>query len=196
MWVNPAERQAFISRLKADGHVHGLEARFRMKSGAIGTAVISAARVELSGRQHLLATGVDLTQNNRVEAELRESEAIKRQALNSTPDVVFAIDHGYQLLSHNDRLERLLSASGCPPLHVGDCVLSPAYSEPMLAFWRAAYDRSLQGEQFSTDTEWSDEDGTRRFSENNFTPLRNFGGTIIGVLVVVHDVTERKQTVS
>ena len=141
----------------------------------------------------ITCAAVDITQRKQTEVALRESEVVRRQALDSSPDAVFAIDRNYRLLFNNQRHQKALVASGGKPFEVGENVLSSAYPLEVLAWWRSAYDRALHGEDFRLETEWTDIEGGPQVSECTFSPLRDAGGDIIGALIIAHNITERKQ---
>ena len=145
-----------------------------------------------SGNPQFSFVADDITDRKSAQVALGESETRLRQVLESTLDIVFAIDRDYRLLINNQRHQQALIASGGHPFEPGESVLSPDYPPELRALWLAAYDRALGGEEFKMETEWADLDGLPHTNENNFSPLRNTSGAITGVLVVVHDVTNRK----
>ena len=122
-----------------------------------------------------------------------DSEAVRRQAFDAAPDAVFAIDREYRPLFNNRNHQSMLAARGVGPLRTGDSVLSPAYPPEVLAFWRAAYDRALQGERFTLDIDETNPEGVQQWYANILSPLGDAQGAVIGVLVVVHDVSDRKR---
>lgn len=125
--------------------------------------------------------------------KLRENEARLRQVLDSTQDAIFAIDLEYRFLVNNRSHQQALLESGGHLFQVGELILSPDYPPEVVSHWRAAYDRALNGESFKMETNWPDASGQQHYSENNLAPLRDAVGAIMGVLVVVHDITDRKR---
>ena len=146
-----------------------------------------------SGKPRFSFVAEDITERKRAEQALRESEVLLNQVLESTLDVVFAVDWDYCLLVNNQRHQQALVASGGHRFEVGEFVLSPDYPLELRAYWKSGYDRALGGEECKLESEASIE-GQQHVYENNFSPLRDASGAIIGALIVAHDITERKRT--
>lgn len=141
----------------------------------------------------IVAVFDDVTEHKQTEEALRKNKALLRQVLESTIDSVFVVDHDYRLLISNQKHQQVLAESGVQGFKCGENVLSPSYPPEVLASWKAAYDRALKGETLITETVWTDPLGEDRVSENSFSPLRDDTGSIIGALVVAHDITGRKR---
>ena len=62
IWPHPDKRDAFLSRVAAQGAAHNLEVAFRRKSGEIGVTLLSAEVVELDGQRCLLTIAKDMTE--------------------------------------------------------------------------------------------------------------------------------------
>lgn len=69
-WLSPEERQAFVQRLLADGHVSGYETRMRHVDGDIIDAKMWAELIEIDGEQCVLSCFVNTTEEKRREAQL------------------------------------------------------------------------------------------------------------------------------
>jgi PAS domain S-box-containing protein len=141
----------------------------------------------------ITCAAIDLKERKQAEAALRNSEMLRFQALQSSQDLVFAVDHQYRLLFNNRVHQQILQDSGAAPMSVGECVLSIAYPADFLEWWRSAYDRGLNGESFVSEFEWTTESGTKRVFEDAFSPLQDTSGLIMGCLVVGREVTERRR---
>lgn len=191
------ERTTRLWQQVSEGLADRYDCEYRLlhKDGSIRWVdVRGAGQKDGAGRVvSVTGTTLDITDRKRAEAALRESEAVRQQALENSPDAVFAIDREYRLLFNNQRHQRVLAASGGQPLQAGENVLSPAYPPELRDYWRAAYDRALHGEQFQLETEWKNIEGHLQLFENIFSPLRDASGGIIGALIVAHDITERKR---
>jgi PAS domain S-box-containing protein len=69
-WLSAEERQAFIQRLLADGHVSGYETRMRHTDGGVIDAKMWAERIEIDGEDCVLSCFINTTEEKRREAQL------------------------------------------------------------------------------------------------------------------------------
>ncbi|HNO94073.1 MAG TPA: PAS domain S-box protein, partial [Anaerolineales bacterium] len=168
-----------------DGSVHWLDIRVRVLFDGEGLE-----RHSILG----FGTTLDITERKEAEQKVLASETLLRQVMESTQDSIFAIDRDYHLLLNNQRHQQVLVETGGHPLHVGESVLPPDYPQDVIDQWRELYDRAFNGEGFKWETEWVYTDGQRHVIESNFSPLCDAAGNITGALVVIHDITERKQS--
>lgn len=161
---------------------------------------VSFIGIGVTGHPQFSFVVEDITEQKHAEIQkeaalekLRENEARLRQVLDSTQDAIFAIDLEYRFLVNNRSHQQALIESGGHLFQVGELILSPDYPPEVVSHWFAAYDRALNGETFRMETNWPDASGQLHYSENNLAPLRDAAGAIMGVLVVVHDITESKR---
>ncbi len=91
-WVDPAERSEMLNILRRQGSLRNFEARFRTKSGEIGTALLFRDIIELAGEKHFIGTTLDITDRKQAEEALAASETQLRALFTSMNDVVLVID--------------------------------------------------------------------------------------------------------
>ncbi len=84
MWANPAERDAMIEQLRAQGTCKDLDIKSRKKTGEIRDLRISVELVELAGEQFTLGLARDVTERKQTEQALRENEERLRQIVTQT----------------------------------------------------------------------------------------------------------------
>ena len=80
IWADPADRAHYIGRLQAEGSLHAVDTRMRVKGGAVINVLYNASVITLGGRPCLLSSVIDITAQKQTEAALRQSEAALRQA--------------------------------------------------------------------------------------------------------------------
>lgn len=71
LWVNERERAHVMQAVDGALPLHGLEADFRTRSGAMRTGLFSLERIDLDGVAHLLITVEDVTERHSAEREIR-----------------------------------------------------------------------------------------------------------------------------
>jgi len=73
-WSSPNDRDLLSERLLRDGLSKDVEIPFRNRSGDTLWLLVTASRIEIQGRSHLLAQGIDITQRKRAERALEETQ--------------------------------------------------------------------------------------------------------------------------
>ena len=74
LWVEPADRAQVVQILREQSRVQQFKAKFRRKSGVIGTMLVAAELIELEGEEHILATFSDITGSEQQNEELRRAK--------------------------------------------------------------------------------------------------------------------------
>ncbi len=69
-WSSPDDRHLLAERLLRDGLSKNVEIPLRTRSGETLWLLVTASRIELEGRSHLLAQGIDITPRKRAERAL------------------------------------------------------------------------------------------------------------------------------
>ncbi|MCE1188834.1 MAG: PAS domain S-box protein [Ignavibacteria bacterium] len=70
IWLNNAERDLFLQKLREANTVRNLEMNFRSRNGEVLTGLFSADMIMIKGVQHLLFTFLDITDRKYMEQEL------------------------------------------------------------------------------------------------------------------------------
>jgi len=74
IWVDPADRQRLVERVKQHRQVTDMEVRLRNKAGEERAVLLSADIIELGSRPCLLSAIRDITEQKRKEQQLRHSQ--------------------------------------------------------------------------------------------------------------------------
>ena len=108
LWADAADREVMAGRLREEGSVRDLEARFVARDGRIHDVLNSATIIELNGEPHIIGTSRDITELKRAQDALRHSEERFAKAFNANPNyaTVSRLDDG-RFVAVNKGFERL-----------------------------------------------------------------------------------------
>ncbi len=81
LWPDPDERARVLTRLRAEGSVHGYETRLTNKHGEPRYVFLNADLLELAGRPSMLVTAIDLTERHHRERVQDATYRISRAVL-------------------------------------------------------------------------------------------------------------------
>ena len=139
---------------------------------------------------HFVAVFENVSEARRATAALRRSQNELSTLIDTIPEITFAVDRDYRLVTANAAFTAATVASHGRPIARGDVVLTPEYPQEFNELWRGHYDRALSGEAFMVETTVPMDDGVHTM-ENHISPMRDDGG-VVGVVVLSRDVTERR----
>lgn len=134
---------------------------------------------------------------DRAEVALRAGEQRLAAILDQLPLGVSVVDRKGHLVLHNPPMQRLVPEAtvslDSERLHHGR-VRAPDGAPLARAEWPPA--RALRGEPVVGDVEFlvNDEDGREAWVSMTAASLRDAGGVVMGAIVVVQDIDERKRT--
>jgi len=192
IWADPADRAAFVARLEDFGRISGLETTLRRKDGALIRCLASARTIELLGEACVLSIFHDISERERAEKALRDSEAHLRALVDTIPDLVWLKDADGVYLSCNRRFESFFGAA------VQDIIGKTDYdfSDRKLADSFRRHDAAAMSAGGPTVNEEEivfAADGHSEVLETIKTPVHASDGRLIGILGVGRDITERKR---
>lgn len=184
-WRQP-RRSRHMTGLRGDGEEFPIE--------------VSISRLDLDGQPLYTAILRDITERQRIEAELRSGKATLEAALSSMSDSVLISDAQGQFVHFNHAFatfHRFASERDCLTALAEYPQLLDVYmanGEPVpLDQW--AVPRALRGES-ATGVEYGmrrKDTGQTWMGSCNFAPIRAQDGAIVGAVVTGRDVTELKQ---
>ena len=85
LWTDLDARRRVRDTLRAGGALRNFECRWRKKSGEVADVLLSAEVVELGGERVMLSNGIDVTEQRRAEAALRDTQARFAKIFQSSP---------------------------------------------------------------------------------------------------------------
>ncbi|UMZ72987.1 PAS domain S-box protein [Natranaerofaba carboxydovora] len=112
----------------------------------------------------------------------------------SKESVIFALDDNYCYLTFNQNHKKTMKNIWGVDIKVGDNMLDYIKYKEDIEKAKGNFDRALNGESFIEIEQYEDESIDRRWYQNEYNPLYDESGNIIGLTVFLSDITERKQT--
>ena len=176
--------------LRGEISVYQMEKRYRHKQGywVWGLLIVTVVRDQAGAPLYYICQIHDISDRKRAEESLRRYERM----IAATPDCVSLIDRNYvyqvvnqtYLSWHRKSYDEIVGHS------IADLLgedLFQSVSKPL-------FDRCLAGESNIKVEKWLDyADGQRRFICATYSSYLEPDGTIIGVVVNIHDLTQLKQ---
>ena len=141
----------------------------------------------------VITTLTDITDRKNAEAAMRRASELNRQILLSAQEGIIVHDRQLRYVLWNPYMARMSGLKESEVVGKHPLELFPFMATSGMY---ADMERVLAGETITSQDAYFDVPQTARkgWSTNNFAPLRDAEGEIIGVVATVHDITERKRT--
>ncbi|HTT38664.1 MAG TPA: PAS domain S-box protein [Burkholderiales bacterium] len=101
IWVDPTDRQRLLAELARSGRVHGFEASFRRKDGAVWLGELSAETAGFAGTQWLVVALRDVSRQRQAEHEIRVLNAELEQRVQRRTAELEAANHELESFSYS-----------------------------------------------------------------------------------------------
>ncbi|MEW6518693.1 MAG: PAS domain S-box protein [Thermodesulfobacteriota bacterium] len=164
------------------------------RNGARLTLLWNADRMlDAAGRTiGVLATAINITERKQAELELENAHALLRSLIDSVPDLIFFKDHESRYLGCNKAFAEFAGREADEILGKTDYDL---FSHDLAAFFREKDRQMLASGETRRNEEWVDyPDGRHVLLDTLKTPYHSPDGTVLGLIGVSRDITERKKT--
>jgi PAS domain S-box-containing protein len=142
----------------------------------------------------MVGTNVDMTALKQVEEELRQQQALLRLVIESAPQFVFWKDTHCRYLGCNQKAAQAAGFSQ-PEQIIGKTDFELPWAAEKSALFQAEDRRVMESNtpEYHTIDNIVLADGKQFWVDTNKIPLHDASGTVIGILGMVEDITERKQ---
>ncbi len=200
--IHPDDREKVWGqyRERLEGHIlppASRELRALRKDGSIAWVEYAGFRITYSGRPALQISIVDTTQRREAESALRESEQRWAATVASIGDAVLATDVAGRITFMNITAETLtgwtlMDAAVKPVTQIFKIIDEQTRCEVENPVTKVLREGVMVG--VSGHTILVRKDGTEVPIDDSGAPIRDADGTIMGVVLVFRDITERRQT--
>jgi len=130
----------------------------------------------------------DITERNKTEAALRESEIQRRAATDNVPVVLVRLDLEWRFLFVNKTCEQWYARSAD---QIIGKTLTDIFGEAAVERFHALFAPVLDGETVSFEGTITYPDGVTRHVHSSYTPDLDVAGNVCGSFAVVQDITDR-----
>jgi len=195
LWVELKEQELMLQRLRRDGRVIGVEARYRTKSGEPRLALFSAVLVDVDGEQCLLAASKDITARKRMEEQLYAEKERAQVTLHAIGDAVITTDARGRVEILNPAAEQLLGWSAAEAAGVAVTTLFQVINEYTGETVENPVQKCLrEGEtvQIANYSVLVTRDDREVAVEDSAAPIRDREGRVVGTVVVLRDVSKAR----
>jgi PAS domain S-box-containing protein len=191
-WERRSEEEEILRRLARGERVDHFETVRKRKDGDTLDVSLTISPIRNAEGKVIGASNVarDITERNRIERALRESEERFRAIVETTPECVKLVSADGTLLHMNSPGLQMVGADSAEEV-VGKNIYDLVAAEHRDRF-KAFNERVCKGELGSIEFEIVGLKGKRRYMETHAAPLRNPDGTIVH-LAISGDISERKQ---
>src|SRR5262249_6450000 len=198
--VDPEERRRARVILEEQNYIRDFEMAAKRKSGETLLIRISAEPLDLRGEPCFVTIIHDITQRKRSEEALRKSEEQARRQL-SYVEAIYAtapvglcfVDTDLTYLSINERLAEINGKS--VEEHIGRTVreVIPEVADTAEPVYRRVIETGEPALNVEQSAVMAAQPGVVRHFISSFYPIKNGGGRVLGVNVVVMEITQRKK---
>ena len=190
IWKSPADRQALVDLLRRDGYCDDFEAELMTRDGRELAVTVSAHQLMVGSESCLLAITHDVTERKHMLETLREQKEFFHLLADNLSDFIAVLDRDGRRLYNSPSYQKFFGATD--ELRGTDSFAQVHPDDRQRV--KAAFAQTVasgQGQQLEYRMVISD--GSVRIMESRGSVIRDRDGRVARVIVVSHDITERKQ---
>lgn len=153
---------------------------------------LHASRIGETLREgRIIAVYEDITQRRRSEKALRESERFNKELISSANEGIVVYDREFRFIVWNRFMEEL---TGLPAGEVLGLSAFDVFPHSRDQGVEALLERALDGATIASPdlTYYVPQSGKTGWISGTYAPYRDSRGEVVGVIAMVHDITERK----
>jgi PAS domain S-box-containing protein len=192
LWQSAAERSRMIELFKTQGFLRDVEVIFYTKAGKPRNCLWFAEGITLEDKPYLLSVALDMTEQKRMEDQVRQSQERFRTLARISPVGIFRTDTAGRCRYVN---ERWTAITGVPFEKIEGRLwyhfLNPRDRSPVAKEWKAA---TTGGILFNTEGRLGKVGNRDTWVLGNIIPEKNGDGQVVGYVGTITDITPFKRT--
>jgi PAS domain S-box-containing protein len=190
LWADATDRERMIAQLAAGAAVGKQRMELRTAEGESRTIEMSAHVVDVEGTPCILAIDRDVTERERQDAALRQSEERFRALATFAPVGIFFTDADGDHAFVNNRLQEMVGRD--PDEGVGHSWTEAIHPDDMSDVRDRWHTCTRDGQPFATEFRYVLPDGSVLHVFSSAIPLAGADGEVTGYLGTVVDITQRR----
>ncbi|MEG4294324.1 AAA family ATPase [Microcoleus sp. C2C3] len=191
LWVDLEKRDRYKQLLQESGVIRNQEFDCRTSSGEVRKMLVSADIIELGGEACILLVTNDITERQRVEEALKESEGKYRDLVETSQDMIWSVDAEGRFTFVNAAVKHIF---GYNPEEMIGRKFSAFQPPEQLLKDNEIFQRMLNGESvFQYETIQLAKDSRPINLRFNSIVVRDSEGNILGITGTASDITESKK---
>jgi two-component system, sporulation sensor kinase E len=167
--------------------------RHRKKDGSMINVQIFGQDIMYEGQLVRLSIAIDITEKLRSEELLQKSEANLQSILNTTDTAYALFDKELNVLAFNHKTEGFVKNQLNHGPQKGD-KLADLFSSERFSKFIEFTEQVLNGQSVSYEVDYPQADGSKYWFHVRLFPIKDIQGKILGLMMALYDITERKNT--
>jgi PAS domain S-box-containing protein len=198
-WVDLSARELMVEDLKADRDILNREFEFWRSDGSVRTGIYSARPISIDGEECLIFILQDVTERNKTEKLIRESDEKYRLLADHMKDQVWLMDLELKWTYISPSVEKLLGYSMDELTNLPlEKIITATSLETVVNFFSTEMPKALAAPLTYSlkrllEIECRGKDGRTLWMESSFSFIRDENGKPLSILGEGRDITERKQ---
>ncbi|HEY9625996.1 MAG TPA: PAS domain S-box protein [Coleofasciculaceae cyanobacterium] len=192
LWADLEERNHYVQAIATLGRISNWECRFRKKSGAVVTALFSAESINIGGQQCFIGIANEITDRKRIEDDLRQSEAMLREAQRVAHIGSWEYNPQTQTVTASEELFCICGLAPRPFFNL-DQAAAIIHPDDRCSHYQFVRDAIAEGKAYKDDMRVLRPDGTVRYVELRGEPIFDAQGNLLRIVGTTLDITDRKQ---
>ena len=133
----------------------------------------------------------DITEQKKIEEELRTKEILLRASVESPVDVIIlSLDRDYNYLYFNETHKKAMKAAYGKIPNLGECIFDYMTNKDDIERIKTVYDKGLKGESNVSEDVYGDKQ--KSYFRVHINPIYDDNNEIIGITSYSHNITERR----